>query len=353
MGPLDLSDPRRAELKKALNILVKKDAPAPKENAGGATFTQADLDRIRAKPVAERTQAEVDAANAFSRAKTAAAKVETDATAAAAQAVRDDVDGFADGLDSMRAARVRKTLNGPIRRGGKVVSRKELVRELVAAGHEVRTVNGERRFVGPDGTWLEEKTVSKTALDYAEHLIARKPAAVEPATTAASAPDVDAAAQVYKAAFVKAYGAERGLPDAHYRDNAARVLNAIVARDVGDLRSLNFGDPTAAAAGRAVFEAQTGIMLPKGKQATLDALDAWAGITAEQRAQEKAAKQTEKAAKAKARREVPTSRASATAKISCAIEPTPSVASPPTARRPSTPTTSRSTTPPLSSTTLA
>ena len=81
------------------------------------------------------------------------------------------------------------------------------------------------------------------------------------------------------------------------RDNSktaqtiAAELDALIeAKNADALIGRNLGSADINPASRAVFEAATGVKLPKGRAATEAAIDQWAGVTPEMRAERKAAK---------------------------------------------------------------
>lgn len=133
--------------------------------------------RYEAEAELKRT-AEVESQNAAYRQSEAQKKAELDK----AQAVLDDIDGFADAASPMQKAKVLATLQKQIVSNRKASSRRDLVRDRVGDGATVVTSNGERRLTNPNGSYLAESQISKTAMDYAEHLIAKR----EPVTPQAS-----------------------------------------------------------------------------------------------------------------------------------------------------------------------
>lgn len=97
--------------------------------------------------------------------------------AAADKAEAEDIDGFMPNATKLVRGRIVKTLSTPITNGGKTTTRKALVRERVADGAKVEQAKEGRRLMMPSGTYLGEDQISKTAMDYAEHLIAQRGAA--------------------------------------------------------------------------------------------------------------------------------------------------------------------------------
>ncbi len=92
--------------------------------------------------------------------------------------------GFTDGLTPMHRAKAVSALTAMRRFNGVTRQIIDQVRDLVDAGSIVKPHPRDgRRLVGPDGSFLVEKDLSKTALDYAEHLIRLKePAMAQEAT---------------------------------------------------------------------------------------------------------------------------------------------------------------------------
>jgi len=106
-----------------------------------------------------------------------AAAAEVAAEKAAKKAADDDrFDGF--GADASHALRgkMRAHLDQQVRANGEVTTRRDMVKKRVEDGWTVEDHPADgRRFVHPNGeTYFAEKQLSKTSLDYANHLIGRK-----------------------------------------------------------------------------------------------------------------------------------------------------------------------------------
>lgn len=81
-------------------------------------------------------------------------------------------DGFTDAMTPAARARAHAALSKWMRVNGETDARGEHVRRLVAKGY--RTVESKsygRILQNPEGSGLLEKDLSKTALDYADHLV--------------------------------------------------------------------------------------------------------------------------------------------------------------------------------------
>jgi len=102
------------------------------------------------------------------RAKHLQAKQEQ--VAAIEKSERENIEGFADDKANFQRARIVKILNVKMTYKGKLTTRKQLVRDNVAAGWTVQETKGKRRFVSPEDTFLIETDITKTAMDYAEYL---------------------------------------------------------------------------------------------------------------------------------------------------------------------------------------
>ena len=81
-----------------------------------------------------------------------------------------NTDGFADQFKGVKAESIRSTLNKEVSVRGVLAARKKHIKSLVAEGYRVSIANGQRRLSNPDGRFFTEKDLSKTGLDYAEHL---------------------------------------------------------------------------------------------------------------------------------------------------------------------------------------
>lgn len=86
-------------------------------------------------------------------------------------------DGFLDGRTTLQAARVRTALErATVSHVGRL-SRRDLVRFLVDDGYRIETPYGKRRLVHQDRSWyFTDDDLTKIALDFAEHIIARRAA---------------------------------------------------------------------------------------------------------------------------------------------------------------------------------
>src|SRR5690606_30723759 len=88
----------------------------------------------------------------------------------AKQDALNDTDGFADSLPAMQRQRVVNALNANVSRNGKIVTRKQAIRDMVAAGSRVGESGECRAMLHTDGSYTLEKNLSKTALNYADHI---------------------------------------------------------------------------------------------------------------------------------------------------------------------------------------
>lgn len=77
-------------------------------------------------------------------------------------------------MPPMQKTKAINALNKRVLRDNEAVRRKDLVRKLVSEGWVVADRKGERCIVGKDGRFIEQSRISKTALDYAEHLISKQ-----------------------------------------------------------------------------------------------------------------------------------------------------------------------------------
>jgi len=106
------------------------------------------------------------------------AAVEEQAQEAAAKAEREDTDGFAEQFPQVQRDRIRATLAGNRNTPKGVMSLRDFVRALVADGRVMSEWDSERVLQDPatEG-FYNAKDLTKTGLDYAAYLIARRPAA--------------------------------------------------------------------------------------------------------------------------------------------------------------------------------
>ena len=87
----------------------------------------------------------------------------------------DRADVFLSGLSPMNAERARKALGRNLNDSGVLRTRQAIVERLVDAGATVIVSRGgERRLSKPDGAYLAESQLTKTAIEYADHLVRNK-----------------------------------------------------------------------------------------------------------------------------------------------------------------------------------
>jgi hypothetical protein len=141
----------------------------------------------------EQARAEVDRliikaeADAKSNAEWEAKQAEEAAKAAAARAEFEDVDGFTDSMSPMQKEKALKALNAVVSYRGTTTTRKAIIREKVAAGFYIESDDGDTILTDGD-VFQGVKQITKTGLDYAAFLIAKRPTpAVDPAEKEAQA----------------------------------------------------------------------------------------------------------------------------------------------------------------------
>jgi N12 class adenine-specific DNA methylase len=90
---------------------------------------------------------------------------------AAADAKTDsEIAKFTEGMSTLAAGKARAALLKRFSFDGKEMSRKEMIEQRIAKGYRVTGEEGSRRFETADGSGLDEKTIGKTAMEYAEYL---------------------------------------------------------------------------------------------------------------------------------------------------------------------------------------
>lgn len=119
---------------------------------------------------------EIDAANLAYRAKEEERDRERREREEARERDRRDFDGFTDGMTPVHAGRVAKTLNRVVLYKGRPISRRDLIREKVAAGAYMDRVGGSPIVMGRDGAFFDQKALTQIGLDYARYLIERRDA---------------------------------------------------------------------------------------------------------------------------------------------------------------------------------
>lgn len=96
------------------------------------------------------------------------------------------VDDFTASMTPMARVRAESALATSMNHNGTVRTRREIVETMVGDGATVvpHPKDG-RRLMRPDGSYIEERRLTKTAMDYAEHLLARRATADAPVARAA------------------------------------------------------------------------------------------------------------------------------------------------------------------------
>jgi len=88
-----------------------------------------------------------------------------------AEAAAIDVDGFDRTLSSKAAAKAVEALNKQVSVNSRFAKRKDHIKRMLKEGYRVEIDSrGRRVFVSPGGGFFFEKDLTKTGLDYAEHL---------------------------------------------------------------------------------------------------------------------------------------------------------------------------------------
>ncbi len=96
----------------------------------------------------------------------------------------DEISEFTSGDTPMGAGKKRDALLKTVSRDGVPMTRKTMIDRAVADGYTVKTNKaGERELTSKADTFLSEDATSKTGMDYAEHLIAKRDAVEAPPLT--------------------------------------------------------------------------------------------------------------------------------------------------------------------------
>lgn len=82
---------------------------------------------------------------------------------------------FAKGFSAMRKAKVLAALDTSVQNNGMVLTRKALIEEMVSEGAVVTVAEGSKALMRPSGSYLLQKHITKTGIDYAEFLISLSP----------------------------------------------------------------------------------------------------------------------------------------------------------------------------------
>jgi len=121
-------------------------------------------------PVDLEKEISLDERQHASRIKMQTAAKEVENQEKARRATHDDIDGFADEKTPMGRSKIVEALNTTVQNNGRLIARKNLIKEKIKDGAKVVDRNGERRLVAKDGSFLDQKAISKTGMDYAVYL---------------------------------------------------------------------------------------------------------------------------------------------------------------------------------------
>jgi len=96
-----------------------------------------------------------------------------------------EIQAFADsrGMSTPGAAKARDALLVKMRFDGSVMTRKKAIEGVVADGGTITGEGAERRLMMGDGSFYEQKTITKTGMDYAEYLISQRTTGEETTVT--------------------------------------------------------------------------------------------------------------------------------------------------------------------------
>lgn len=127
---------------------------------------RAEVDRMIAKAESDaKSKAEYDAREAERLAKETAARAEFE-----------DVDGFTDGMTPMQKEKALQALNTVVNYRGSSTTRKAIIRQKVADGFYIEDDEADGRILTDGDVFQGVKQITKTGLDYAAFLIAKRPA---------------------------------------------------------------------------------------------------------------------------------------------------------------------------------
>lgn len=96
-------------------------------------------------------------------------------TADTERAEKEDIDGFADDKSPMARQKAKAALMTTVRSNGRYMTRRDLIREMVNEGAELADHKQFGRILRrPNGAFIEQAKLTKTGMDYAEHLIRKR-----------------------------------------------------------------------------------------------------------------------------------------------------------------------------------
>ena len=159
-----------------------------------------------------------DESNAVFRQKEEAEQRVRDEKESADRAAREDLDEFDSSMTPMQRGRVLSALSKQVNYGGRVLTKRDLIRDRVNAGY---TVDEDGNLADPDGSFLGPNVLTKTGIDYARHLIERQNT---PGPTAESAPAPNTAASLLA-------GETRGVPPGPSSSRSGKPTAESIAAD--------------------------------------------------------------------------------------------------------------------------
>ena len=161
------------------SVLSQQATEMPVGRFGVAAQTANDAERyarIKSTPPNQRSDEDIAFANAyFNKQQEPKVKAAADAEAARLSA-ENDTYGFAESAAPNPAIRqrIRNALNRLVSANGEIISRKALVMRAVNSGATVGQREGQRAILYPRGAYNTERQISKTAMDFAEFLLAMR-----------------------------------------------------------------------------------------------------------------------------------------------------------------------------------
>lgn len=112
-----------------------------------------------------------DMKNDASRLKSMADKEKSDRNDTARVKDAEDTHGFADSFTPARRRKVIDALLVKVMNKGRIVTRKKLIEDAVSNGSIIGKFRGKKTLKHKDDSFLTDRDITKTAIDYAEYLI--------------------------------------------------------------------------------------------------------------------------------------------------------------------------------------
>lgn len=85
--------------------------------------------------------------------------------------LNEKVEEYANNFPPMRKAKIKSSLSKLVRSEGNILSRSDLIEQMVKEGANVTLISGTKVLQTTSGSYIEQSRLTKTGIDYAEFLL--------------------------------------------------------------------------------------------------------------------------------------------------------------------------------------